>query len=181
GPPPGNDLRVGAGRCLSSCPDRRRLQPRWSGLGALLPEGLIMTTAEQFLSAQETRAIIARDRWGRPLIGRPDGTIGAYTRASTLGKALEDGAGLTKWLQRMAVIGVASRKDLVLAVNAHRHDKDKIAEIVEQGMQAAESSAAATTGTALHELCDQYDQGQTPYVPDEFAADVQAYLAATAT
>lgn len=140
-----------------------------------------MTTAEKFLSAQETRAMIARDRWGRPLIEAPDGRIKAYTRASTLGKALEDGAGLTKWLQRQAVMGVASRKDLVLAVNAHRHDKDKLAEIVEQGMQAAESSAAATTGTALHELCDQYDQGQTPYVPEEFAADVQAYLDATAT
>ena len=138
-----------------------------------------VTPISGLMTATETRATIARDRWGRPLIERPDGSIAAYTRASTLGKALEDGAGLTKWLQRMAVIGVASRKDLVLAANAHRGDKDKLSEIVEQGMQAAESSAAATTGTALHELCDQYDHGQSPYVPDEFAADVQAYLAAT--
>jgi len=138
-----------------------------------------MTLARVSPTAAQTRAAIARDRWGRPLIETPTGKIQAYTRASTLGKALEDGTGLTKWLQRMAVIGVASRKDLVLAANAHRDDKDKISEIVEQGMQAAESSAAATTGTALHELCDQYDHGQTPYVPDEFADDVQAYLAAT--
>lgn len=138
-----------------------------------------MTTAEQFLSASQTRATIARDRWSRPLIERPDGSIGAYTRASTLGKALDEGSGLANWKAAQAVIGVASRKELVLAANAHRHDKKKIAEIVEQGMEAAGSSAAATTGTALHDLCDQYDHGQEPYVPEEFAPDVQAYLDAT--
>jgi hypothetical protein len=140
-----------------------------------------MTTAEQFLSAQQTRAVIARDRWSRPLIEKLDGSIGAYTRSSTLGKALDEGSGLANWKAAQAVIGVASRKELVLAANAHRHDKRKIAEIVEQGMEAAGSSAAATTGTALHDLCDQYDHGEKPYVPEEFAPDVQAYLDATAS
>jgi hypothetical protein len=140
-----------------------------------------MTSAEEFLSAQQTRAIIARDRWSRPLIETPSGAIKAYTRSSTLGKALDEGSGLANWKAQQAVIGVASRKELVLAANAHRHDKKKIAEIVEQGMEAAGSSAAATTGTALHDLCDQYDHGEKPYVPEEFAPDVQAYLDATAS
>ncbi|MGH3965749.1 MAG: hypothetical protein ACRDZO_25025, partial [Egibacteraceae bacterium] len=134
---------------------------------------------QKFFSAEETRREIGRDRWGRPLIRTPDGKIKAYTRASTLGKALDDSTGLTKWKQRMTAIGIASRKDLVLAVNAHKSNKEKLNELVEQGMDAAQSGAAATTGTALHDLCDQYDQGQSPYVPDEYAPDVQAYLGAT--
>jgi len=137
------------------------------------------TEAEKFLSGAETRQRIARDQWGRPLIETPDGSIQAYTRASTLGKALEDSSGLTKWLQRQAVIGVASRDDLVLAVNAHRNDNQKLGEIVEQAMEVAGSSAAATTGTAIHDLCDQYDRGEEPHVPEKFQKDVDAYLEAT--
>jgi hypothetical protein len=140
----------------------------------------VSVDAEKWLTAAETRSKIVRDNWGRPLIEKPDGTIGAYTRASTLGKALEDQTGLTKWLQRQAVIGVAQRKDLVLAAVAHKDDNQKMNEIIETGMEVAGSSAAATTGTALHDLCDQYDHGQEPYVPEEFEADVAAYLEATA-
>jgi hypothetical protein len=136
--------------------------------------------AKRFFSADETRREIGRDRWGRPLIRTPEGKITAYTRTSTLGKALDDETGLTKWKQRMTAIGVASRSDLVLAVNAHRNDNTKMNDLVEQGMEAAQSGAAATTGTALHDLCDQYDHGQTPYVPAEFEPDVQAYLRVTA-
>lgn len=137
------------------------------------------TDAEKWLSAAETRQAIARDRWGRPLIEKPDGTIGAYTRASTLGKALEDSSGLTKWQQRQAVIGVAQRKDLVLAVAAHRDDNQKMNEIIETAMEVAGSSAAATSGTAIHDICDQIDHGKEPYVPEEYADDVQAYREAT--
>lgn len=136
--------------------------------------------ARKFFSAQETRREIGRDQYTRPLIQTPAGKLVAYTRSSTLGKALDDETGLTKWKQRMTAIGIASRPDLVLAVNAHRMSKDKLGDLVEQGMEAAQSGAAATTGTALHDLCDQYDQGQVPYVPVEYDPDVQAYLGATA-
>lgn len=113
------------------------------------------------------------------MIQTPDGKITAYTRASTLGKTLADETGLTRWKQRLTAIGIAARKDLVLAVNAHRADKSKVTELVEQAMEVAESTAGATTGTALHELCDQYDRGEAPYVPAEFAPDVAAYQTAT--
>src|SRR5690606_20972200 len=102
---------------------------------------------ERWLSAAETRAAIARDQWGRPLIETPSGDIKAYTRTSTLGKALEDQQGLMKWMQRQAVIGVAQRKDLILAAAAHKDDYAKMNEIVETAMEVAGSSAAATTGT----------------------------------
>lgn len=122
-----------------------------------------------------------RDRFGRPLVPpRGGGKARPYTRASTLGKALDDMTGLAKWQCRITAVGVASRRDLVLAVNAHRDDKSKLGELVEQAQDAAQIKAAATTGTALHDLCDQYDRGLTPYVPEEFAADVAAYREATA-
>lgn len=141
-----------------------------------------MTTTAEFLAADhQAPAKVERDRWQRPLIAQPDGGKKvAYTRASTLGKALDDEAGLTAWKQRMTAIGVASRRDLILAVSAHRDDKAAMADLVEQAMNAAEAGAAATAGTALHELMDAYDHGRTPYVPEEYRADIAAYQAATA-
>lgn len=120
---------------------------------------------------------ISRDRWGRPLIkpvggGKPVG----YTRASSLGAALEDQYGLTAWKQRMTALGVASRSDLVLAVNAHREDKAKLNSYVEQAMDAAASGARATIGTSLHAFTEVIDSGRDPgYIPAEFAPDVDAY------
>ncbi|MFC5996925.1 hypothetical protein ACFQE5_22195 [Pseudonocardia hispaniensis] len=120
---------------------------------------------------------IRRDRWGRPLITPPDGgkPVG-YTRASTLGGALEDTYGLTRWKQRMTAIGVASRPDLLLAVNAHRDSKDKLNSLVDQAMDAAEASARATIGTGMHAFAERIDRGEDPgFIPPEFAADLDAY------
>jgi hypothetical protein len=136
-----------------------------------------MTTTAEFLDVdQQAPPTIQRDRWGRPKIVPPDGgDARPYTRASTLGKALDDEAGLTFWKQRMTAIGVAKRRDLILAVNAHATDKQMMGELVEQAMDAAESGAAATSGTALHQIMDDNDQGRTPYVPDEYHGDLAAY------
>lgn len=139
-------------------------------------------TAEEFLAADaQAPAKVPRDRWQRPLIVPPDGGNRiAYTRASTIGKALDDEAGLTAWKQRMTAIGVARRQDLIVATCAHFDDKSVMSDIVEQAMGAAEAGAAATSGTALHELMDAYDQGRAPYVPEDYRADIAAYQQATA-
>lgn len=130
--------------------------------------------------APDTGPKIERDRYGRPLIHPADGGDPVpYTRASSLGKALDDETGLIKWKQRMTAIGVAARRDLILAVNAHRDDKSTMGELVESAMDAAESGAAATSGTALHELMDAYDKGRRPYVPEEYMPDIEAYREAT--
>lgn len=127
-------------------------------------------------TSSDTDVKIDRDRYGRPLIHPEDGGDPVpYTRASSLGKALDDETGLIKWKQRMTAIGVAARRDLILAVNAHRDDKSQMGELVESAMDAAESGAAATSGTALHELMDAYDKGRTPYVPQEYVPDIEAY------
>lgn len=140
-----------------------------------------MTTTADFLAVdQQAPATVERDRWGRPLIHPPGGGAPKpYTRASTLGKALDDEAGLTAWKQRMVAVGLAKRRDLILAANAHGTDKKTMSEIVEQAMDAAEAGAAATSGTALHELMDAYDLGRTPYMPEEYRGDVAAYRTAT--
>src|SRR4051794_37317454 len=138
------------------------------------------TTTADFLAVDaQAPPTIKRDRWGRPLITPAGGgDPKPYTRASTLGKALDDEAGLTFWKQRMTAVGIAKRRDLILAANAHGTDKKMMGEIVEQAMDAAESGAAATSGTALHQIMDDNDQGRTPYVPDEYHGDLEAYQVA---
>lgn len=133
-----------------------------------------MSAAEQFLAGRDE---IKRDRWGRPLVvPRAGGRARGYTRASTLGSALEDSFGLTLWKQRMTAVGIASRKDLVLAANASRTDKDKLNAIVEQAMEVAQSGAAATIGTSMHSFAEMVDRGEDPgYIPDEFLPDLNAY------
>lgn len=145
-----------------------------------------MTTAEFLAVDEQVPARVERDRWGRPKIVPPGGgDPRPYTRASTLGKALDDEAGLTLWKMRMVLIGAyvllieRPVKAFILAIAAHRGDKQKMSEFAEQCMDAAEAGAAATSGTALHELMDAYDQGRTPYMPDEYRADVEAYRVET--
>ncbi|MFF0860923.1 hypothetical protein ACFYUV_04120 [Nonomuraea sp. NPDC003560] len=125
---------------------------------------------------------VERDRWGRPLIvpasgGKPV----AYTRTTTFVGCLEDTYNLSRWQQRMVALGLAERPDLVLAVGAHRDDRDKLNELVDDAMDAAKAHAAAEIGTALHKLTEPLDLGQPiGVVPDAYRADLEAYQRATA-
>lgn len=124
---------------------------------------------------------VQRDRWGRPLI-QPIQPLGAkkvgYTRATTIAKTLDDGEGLTKWKQRQTALGIAARPDLLAAVaSTSTDDKTTLSRIVDQAMEAAGSSAAATTGTAIHAFTERHDRGlDLGHVPDDIAPDVQAYI-----
>ena len=125
---------------------------------------------------------IRRDRFGRPLILPPGGgNPEPYTRASTVAGTLDDLYGLMGWKQRQTALGLAQRKDLLLAVAAHRDDKKKLDRICEDAMQAVASSAGATTGTALHKLSEAVDRGEElPPLPDDARRDLDAYQAAMA-
>lgn len=123
-------------------------------------------------------AEIKRDRFGRPLVIPPDGGKPvAMTRMTTFVGALEDTYSLEKWKMRMTALGLAERKDLQLSVVAHRDDKSKLNEICDQAVEAAKASAAANTGTALHALTQQFDEGTLDLatVPDDYRPDVEAY------
>lgn len=128
------------------------------------------------------RLHIPRDRWKRPLIVPPDGgKPKAYTRCTRYVDCLEDKYHLELWKLRMCALGLADRPDLLLSVSAHRDDKQALNGITEQAREAAESSAASNTGTAVHLLCERVDRGRPlGTVPDTARRDVAAYQRATA-
>jgi len=125
---------------------------------------------------------ITRDRWGRPLIlpiggGKPVG----YTRVSTMSKALDDTEGLTKWKMRQTVAGIAKRPDLLALAASAGDDKTTLNRVASEAMDAASSSAAANTGTALHSFTELADTGgDLTHLPMEYRADIAAYRAAMA-
>ena len=104
---------------------------------------------------------IQRDRWGRPLIIPPQGGKAiAYTRASSLGKALEDTSNLADWKARMVALGLAKRPDLLsLVAHADPDDRKTLNDTCEQAKEAAGASTAANTGTAIHAMLENLDRG----------------------
>jgi hypothetical protein len=85
-----------------------------------------------------------------PHAGTPIVELEGFTRASTLGNALEDATGLNTWRGGMVVFGMSRRKDLVLAAQAVPGTEDKklhrrpLYDIARQALEAAEASSAAT-------------------------------------
>jgi hypothetical protein len=124
---------------------------------------------------------IQRDRYGRPLVVPPKGRKPvAYTRATTIANSLDDPSALTAWKMRMAAIGLSVRSDLLLAINAAQDDKMAINRYIEDAMEVAGASKAATIGTALHAFTEKIDLGQEPGpVPEQWAGDLVAYENAT--
>jgi len=126
--------------------------------------------------------VLERDRYGRPMVTPPDGGKKiAYTRCTTFVSALEDTFNLSKWQQRQVAIGLSMRPDLVGLAAGARHDKKALSDICEQAHQAAASSAAANTGTAIHAATEVVDRGgNMSEVAEQYRDDVAAYLTATA-
>jgi len=118
-----------------------------------------------------------RDRWGRPLIAQPEGKPLPYTRISSFGQQLENQFGLNKWKQRMVLLGAVDRPDLMKLASAARSNDRKLDGLVEQMMDAGGASRAANTGTAIHDVLAQIDEGTISQgdVPDEFLGPVQAW------
>lgn len=117
-----------------------------------------------------------RDRYGRPLI-QLNGKEVPYTRISSYGQVLEDQTGLTRWKLRTVVAGVVQRPDLVSLASAHAHDDRKLDDLAQQLLDAGGASRAANTGTAIHEVLAQVDQGklQLDSVPDQFMQHAVAW------
>jgi hypothetical protein len=120
-----------------------------------------------------------RDRFGRYLL--PDPTNGggsqlAWTRATTFAKSISDTFALTNWQLRMAVKGVAMRDDLyALAAAAPLDDRATLDRVAKDAKEAAAASAGANLGTALHQFTETLDRGEQVRVPQQWAADIQAY------
>jgi hypothetical protein len=128
------------------------------------------------LTQKDTTMDFNRDRYGRPLID-VDGKPTPYTRISSYGQILEDQTGLNRWKLRMVVAGVAQRPDLVALASAHAHDDRKLDSLAQQLLDAGGASKAANTGTAIHEVLAQVDQGSLSLdaVPDSFMQHAVAW------
>jgi len=137
---------------------------------------------------------VQRDRWGRPLVIPPGGgSPVAYTRASTLAKALDDTSNLTAWKLRTVAVGLARRPDLrarVAGVLASYPD-DPVADgkrdlngILDAAADAGGGGWAASMGTAWHELTAAVDLGADPWdlvgLDEGVAARLVDYRDATA-
>lgn len=127
----------------------------------------------------------SRDRWGRPLVIPPGGgKPAAYMRCTRFVGVLEDTFNLSLWQQRMVAVGLASRKDLALQAATLAGDPDgnkqALNKLVDAAREAAAASAAATIGTALHQLTERLDRGEPlGVVPAEYEPHMAAYRTAT--
>lgn len=136
---------------------------------------------------ESAKPVVPRDpRWGRPLVlppgGKPGDKLIPYTRATTFAGAAEDGWVLNQWEKHQLMVALAVRPDLILSALAHKDDWGRLMSIVDEAMSTSDGPTRATTGTALHLLCDQADAGtlDMAIVPQPYRADVEKYLELTA-
>lgn len=143
------------------------------------------------MTAQTVTTGIPRDRWGRPLIIPPGGGEPvAYTRVSTLAKALDDLNNLMAWKQRKTAEGLVRRPDLLTRIagalangdpDADWSTKRALNDVCAEATEAAGASKGASSGTGLHSLTEAIDRGEEPlFVPESDKARLDAYRAATA-
>ena len=115
-----------------------------------------------------------RDQWGRYKVLSPEGKVKGYTRATTVAKALDDGAGLLGWGKRMVALGLAQRPDLVaLVASIGPDDKKALDGVCERAAEAGGSTIRRDLGTALHAALEEswVDMAK---VPAPFVDDVAA-------
>ena len=121
--------------------------------------------------------IIQRDQWGRPKIKPPGGgrAVG-YTRASGLGKILDDDTNITKWKLRSVVAGLAQRPDLVMLASAKLGNKRTLDDVAEQAKEYALAGERANKGTAVHGFVEAAAKGRpVGTIPPEVQRDIDAY------
>lgn len=142
---------------------------------------------------EEVPETIKRDRWDRPLIKLRDGAgEKAYTRASTLGKAIEDTYHLDLWKQRCVAFGMSRRPDLVATAASietnEGKDRGPLQEVCAKAHEAAKGDAGANIGTALHKLSERKDKGEDlswlpPVIGEamDYYAELMSYVRVLAT
>ena len=101
----------------------------------------------------------------------------AHTRITNFAKKLEDEYNITQWKKRMVLLGAAQRSDITVAALAAHDDKRILDTLAESAMEAAKANVARETGSALHRLCERYDDGETLELPEPWKSDVDAYAA----
>ncbi|RMH69818.1 MAG: hypothetical protein D6683_15815, partial [Actinomyces sp.] len=122
-----------------------------------------------------------RDRWGRYLLPDPDtGIECAWQRVTTLVKIPADTFALERWKMRRVAKGLAQRPDLLArAAAADIDDRKDLDDVVSAAIEAAEGSAAANMGTAIHRIVERLCRGEDPDVPADLRSTVDAWRRVT--
>lgn len=97
-----------------------------------------------------------RDQWGRyKILGE------SYTRATTFAKLGSSTFALGEWNERMELIGLTKRPDLI--ARAHgldvKRDAKTLNKIVDEAQEFAGNKVAANIGTAYHTFTERLDAG----------------------
>ena len=121
-----------------------------------------------------------RDRWGRYLVLSPTtGKVVGLTRATTIIGSLDDKTNLIAWKARTAIVGIASRPDLVaLAAATDPTDKRALDDIVERAADVGGATTRRDLGTAVHGFLEARLNDPAATIPAPYDADVTAILAA---
>lgn len=120
-----------------------------------------------------------RDRWGRYVF---NGT--SHTRATTFAKSASSTHALSEWRERMVVLGLTMRRDLLaMAHGKHvKRDRTELNSIATQAKDAAGVKVAANLGTAYHAFSERLDAGLMTLdeVPEEYRPRLAEYQQAIA-
>lgn len=133
----------------------------------------------------------ARDQWGRYLLPHPvtgvysdgrdkAGRRNGWTRATTFAKAAADTFALTRYDERLTLVGATLRPDVVALAHGKqvREDAKELNQLVLQVKEAAGAKVAANIGTAVHGFTERVDAGQMGLeaVPEAYRNHVGQYL-----
>lgn len=133
----------------------------------------------------------ARDQWGRYLLPHP--VTGLYSdgkekpnrrngwmRATTFAKLAADTFSLTRYNERLTLLGATLRPDVVaLAHGKHvKRDNKELNRLVTEVKETAGAKVAANIGTAVHSFTEQVDAGvmKPEEVPVSYIPHVVNYL-----
>lgn len=158
---------------------------------------MTVTAPDPFDLGVEEEVWPPRDRWSRPLLIPNGGTERQpYTRMSTLSGYLTDKSAVETWTRQRLAIGLAMRPDLcaLIAALPPLHDitqdkrllskeqkqqdadtKAKLADYLQQAMEAGGCHFKANLGTAKHMFIER---GVWDSAPERMIADVESAVRA---
>lgn len=132
-----------------------------------------------------------RDQWGRYLLPHPvhglysDGKDkpnrrNGWMRATTFAKLAADTFSLTRYNERLTLLGATLRPDVVaLAHGKHvKRDNKELNRLVTEVKETAGAKVAANIGTAVHSFTERVDAGTLALdgVPADYRPHVESYL-----
>jgi len=133
---------------------------------AAAKQGPDYTTLEEQVESK-----VPRDRYDRPLIKQPDGSMEPYNRASSYGGQIEDKTNVEEWTRRQVVRGLAMQPDLLNMVperlkldpwaDMERSDKKTLSSISDRAQDVAGSNLKSALGTDIHYATEVIDLGDS--------------------